>query len=287
MSDTDRPSSPPASTSLPVELIYKIFLQAFTENWPPPASLIRVCQAAHEWLLPLLYHSISFTTASHLSTFVSAHDIPDEGMSSRFLLIRNIYIGKTPDEPGDLEYASAVWPLAIVCRLLWKCKKLEHLTLLHLEQNKWGKMEDAIPATLKTLVLGPIHGPFRASNLPQHPHLEHFTSSQTFMGDDEVVDLVLYPSLKIFSRITDANSMGPLWAVDQVPCMSKTIMLEEMEIVISGPPEYSAPALSLCTMKLNEMTNDPRIKLHQDRRHWLQIIFDGFLEYRTSDDDMD
>jgi hypothetical protein len=260
-----------------------VFLQAFTDNWPPPAPLIRVCQAAHEWLLPVLYHSISFTTASHLSTFVSAHYIPEGRMNSRFHLIRNIYIGGTPDEPGDLEYASTIWPLTIVCRLLWECKKLKHLTLLYLDQNEWVKMEHAIPATLKTLVLGPIHGPFRASNLPQRPQLEHFTSSQTFMRDDEVVDLVLYPSMKIFRRITDANSMGPLWAVDQVPCISRTITLEEMEIVISGPPEYSTPALSLCKRKLNEVTNDPRIRLRQDRRHWLQIIFDEFLEYRESD----
>ena len=256
-----------------------VLLLAFTENWPPPTSLIRVCQAAHEWLLPLLYHSISFTTASHLSTFVSAHDIPERRMSSRFHLIRNIYIGRNPDEPGDLG-ASTVWPLAIVCRLLWECKKLEHLTILTLSFGEQNKMAHAIPATLKTLVLG--NGPFLASNLTQRPQLEHFTSCYSVMRDDEVVDLVLYPSMKIFRRITDANSMGPFLAVSQVSCISKTITLEEMEIVISGPTSYSALALSLCKRKLDEMISDPRIKLRNDLRHWLQIVFDEFLEYRTS-----
>ena len=203
-------------------------------------------------------------------------------MSSRFHLIRNIYIGRTPDEPGDLEYASTVWPLTSVCRLLWECKKLEHLTLLYLDQNKWVELEHAIPATLKTLVLGPIHGPFHASNLPQRPQLEHFTSLHTFMRDDEVVDVVLYPSMKFFRRITDGTNMDPFLAVGQVPCISKTTTLEEIEIVISGPPNYSTLALSLCKKKLDEITSDPRIKLRHDLRHWLQTIFDEFLEYRTS-----
>ena len=76
--------------------------------------------------------------------------------------------------------------------------------------------------------------------------------------------------------------MGPFLAVSQVSCISKTITLEEMEIVISGPLIYSTLALASCKWKLDEMTSDPRIKLRQDLRHWLQIVFDEFLEYRTS-----
>ena len=200
-------------------------------------------------------------------------------MNSRFHLIRNIYIGRPRDEPGDREDTSTVWPLTIVCRLLWECKKLEHLTLLYLNRHKWVEVEHAIPATLKTLVLGPIHGPFRASNLPQRPQLEHFTSSHTFMRDDEVADLVLYPLMKIFRRITTLTNMGRLLAVGQVP---RTMTLEEIEIVVSGPTEYSTLATSYSKRKLDEKTSDPRIKVRHDLRHWLQMVFDEFLEYRPS-----
>ncbi|KAF8155830.1 hypothetical protein B0H34DRAFT_850794 [Crassisporium funariophilum] len=244
--------------------------------------MLLVCRSAHAWLQPLLYHSIEFTTSSQLSKFVSTHDIPNDPIETRFSLVRNMFIGRTPTNQGDLRYSSSNWPLTVVCRLLWLCTSLKHLTLLDLDQNVWQLLEHSIPGSLEYLTLGPIHGPFRAQNLRQKPSLRHFTSAQTYMRDDEVLDIVCYPSLRTFRRISFGNSMAQLWAVDQVACVSKTQTLDKLEIVICGEPQITSPAWIVAQRNLEEMTDDARIVIRQDVRDWIRIVYEEHQEYLDS-----
>jgi len=233
-------------------------------------------------MLPLLYHSVRLTTSKQLSKFLVTHDIPNNPIETRFSLVQNLYIGVTPSEQGDLAYGSTAWPLTILCRLLWLCRSLKKLIILNLDQNRWHTFVHAIPASLEYLTLGPVHGPFRPQDLKQLPALKTFTSVLTYMRDDEVQDIVCYPSMRVLRRILDGSSMAPHWAVEQVGCISKSPALERLEIVIFGRPAYTSAAAAVARDGLKEVTKDPRVVIPEDYRSWLDIVYVEFQDYRLA-----
>ncbi|KAF8903290.1 hypothetical protein CPB84DRAFT_1774434 [Gymnopilus junonius] len=264
--------------TLPVELIRKVLLLACDDSSAIPSFLL-ICRAVHTWMLPLLYFSVQLTTSAQLSKFLSTHDIPNDLLESRFALVRNLYIGEAPSEQGDLAYGSTTWPLTILCRLLWLCRSVKKLTILNLDQTKWYMFTHAMPASLEYLTLGPVHGSFRPQALKQLPTLKAFTSVLTYMRDDEVQDIVCYPSMRVLRRILDGSSMAPHWAVEQVGCISKSPALERLEIVIFGRPAYTSVAASVVRDELKVVTKDPRVMISEDCRSWLDIVYAEFEEY--------
>jgi hypothetical protein len=202
-------------------------------------------------------------------------------METRFRLIQDMYIGPTPSDLGDLQYSSADWPMTVISRILWLSASLKNLTILDLDQNKWHTLEHVIPSSLQNLTLGPVHGAFRVQNLKHRPRLVKFTSVLTYMRDDEVRDIVCYPSLRKLRRILDATSMGPQWAVAQAACISGARTLEALEIVICGEPECTTPARVLAREHLDQLTDSERVVIREDRRDWLGIAFDDYEECRV------
>ena len=248
-----------------------------------PLNYLLVCRNCCSWILPLLYHSVKFTKADQLSKFLSSHDIPNDHMQTRFRLIQDMYIGPTPSCPGRLQYPPTDWPVTVISRILWLSTSLRNLTILKLDEFKWHNLEHVIPSSLQNLTLGPVHGTICLQNLEQRPRLVQFTSVLTYMRDDEVRDMVCYPSLRKLRRILEAMNMGPQWAVAQVACISKARTLEGMEIVICGNPGFAARARVLARKRLDKLPHDERVVVREDEcgRGWLGIVFDDYEECRV------
>lgn len=241
------------------------------------SNLILVCKTTHAWILPILYHSISFTKASQLSSFLSSHDIPDDPIESRFALIENLHIGRTSSNNSDLFYGSSNWPLTIVSRILWLSTSLKRLTILDLDQNKWRLFEHVIPASLEHLTLGPIHGPFHPQDLTRRPQLRSFTSVATYMRDDEVREVVLHPSMRVFRRVIPPFSSLETHAVSQVTCVEEAKTLESLQIVLTGSPENNP---SMWRSWLLDVTKDPRVVILERSEDYWRIFSDDYEEYR-------
>jgi hypothetical protein len=101
------------------------------------------------------------------------------------------------------------------------------------------------------------------------------------MRDDEVWDTVCYPSLRKLRRILDATSMGPAWALAQVACISKTRTLEALELVICGKPECTTPVRVLAREYLDQLIDDERVVVWEDKRDWLGIVSDDYEKCRV------
>ncbi|TFK38068.1 hypothetical protein BDQ12DRAFT_631228 [Crucibulum laeve] len=246
-------------------------------------SLSVVCRAAHDLLIPVFYHSTTFPTAAKLSAFISTHNVLEERLRSRFLLVENVYIGHTPSIRGDLDYTSTVWPITAIGQLFWLCRHIKRLTLLYLNARKWPKIAHTIPSTLESLAIGPIHGHFTPQSLCQQPPLRHFTSIHTPMSDAEVLDTATYPTMRRFRRIFDPNGMDAMLALDQIDLLKDSTSLEQSEIVICGSEEATNAAYVLAKMKLMEMglegnkwvVIDPEFRVS-----WIRLLYNEFQNYR-------
>lgn len=229
---------------------------------------MRVCEIARDWTLPLLYRSITFSNASAMSHFCAHHDPSDKEGRNRMLLVRNIWIGDSELVRGDLQYGSSSWPLTFVHRILWLCTNLHTLVIINLDQNLWPRLEGAIPASLESLAMGPVHGPFFMSKLTKKPHIKSFTSAQTFMRDDEVVETVLSPHLRRFRRISEIElgKVTPFWVVEQAECIAKSETLEEIELLLCGNTELGELMLLELKAKLPQITHDERVTVR-----WCQL----------------
>lgn len=270
--------------------ILTVFLVCLEDDPACSTRLLLVNRASGQWLIPFVYHSISFTTAKKLVTFHKVHDVPEERLSQRFNLIYNLYIGAAPEDwsetrptrsRGDLLYASNVWPLTTLCRIFWMCGNLQNLALLYLDQNEWQRLEYAIPASLKKLVLGPIHGSFHPSDLRKRPRLEHFTSAECYMRDDEVLDVVTFPSLKTFRRMSNSLNGAVIFSTEKVECLSRSTTLEKYEIVVCNTKRLSIPVRTFIKALVQRKTDDPRIcvKSMPDCR-WGSIVYEEYCEFR-------
>ncbi|KAJ2936762.1 hypothetical protein H1R20_g325, partial [Candolleomyces eurysporus] len=232
-----------------------------------------------------------FKSSQKLARFHAAHDVLEERMSQRLKLVRNLWIGAEPSNTkrrlgGDLTYASSAWPVTIITRILLMCSSLEHFTLLNLSQNDWEKLEHAIPASLKYLSMGPVHGPFQIANLPKKSQLQQFTSISTFMRDNEVQSLVLHPMLQTFRRLSEAIETDTLakFAAEQVECVSKSTILKEYIIAICLRPGSLYDGYSFIDqveIKLRENTEDPRVFVSTiPNQYWSDVIHEEYLSVR-------
>jgi hypothetical protein len=268
-----------------------VFVSHLNDNPNGSSHLLLLNQAAHQWLLPFVYHSLMFTSSQKLAKFHAAHDVPAERMSERLKLVRNLWIGAEPSNArrrlnGDLAYASSAWPVTITTRLLLMCESLERFTLLNLNQNDWEKLEHAVPASLKYLSMGPVHGPFRIANLSKDSQLQQFTSISAFMRDDEVRDLVMHPTLKSFRRLSEAIDTDTLakFAAEQAECVSDSVTLKEYNIAICLRPRSLFDAYSLIDQvenKLRENTQDSRVFVSTiPDRFWSDVVHEEYLSAR-------
>jgi len=238
-------------------------------------SLLTICKTFYNLILPVLYHSITFTRAAQLNAFYMSHNDCDDVTASRVLLVQQIWIGNTPNMHSDLPYGSTAWPITAIHRILWTCTNLRCLYLIGLDQNQWYRLENAIPASLDHLAMGPIHGPFFIKNLMRHPRISHFTSIQSFLRDDEVQEIVLSPHMRQFRRIADFSSRNMLtFALEQASCISKSATLEEMQLLVFGSGQHDEPVLELNA----EHTDDRRVVVRscQDKS-WLDLLHSEFL----------
>ncbi|KAF9475712.1 hypothetical protein BDN70DRAFT_883420 [Pholiota conissans] len=280
MSD-DHPQDDEVRLALPLEILNQVLLLASFDT-KAILSLSLVCRTVHSWLIPVLYHSISFTKSRQLSKFLSGHDIPNDPLESRFSLIQNLYIGHTPHTAGNLLYGSSSWPLTIVSRILWLSTSLKRLTILNLDQNKWRLFEHVIPASLEHLTLGPVHGPFHPQDLTRRPRLKTFTSAATYMRDDEVRDVVCFPSMRVFRRMMPPLTMISFYAVNQVKCVEEARTLESLQIMLTG---FSTPQKNdrkILDDFLLEVTKDPRVVVIERREEYVSVVWGEFEECRVN-----
>ncbi|KAF9467732.1 hypothetical protein BDZ94DRAFT_1247549 [Collybia nuda] len=260
--------------TLPPEILRQVFTWACADR-PTIVSLIRVCKLARDWNLPLLYRSITFLNASEVSHFCATHDPSDIDGRNRLSLVRKVWFGDSGLVQGDLQYGSSSWPLTFVHRILWLCNNLHTLVIINLDQNLWTHIEGAIPASLEDLVMGPVHGPFFIKSLTRKPRIKRFTSAQTFMRDDEVVDVVLSPHLRRFRRISEIGpgKVTPFWMVEQAECITKSETLEKMEILLCGISELGEPMLKELQAKLPKITHDERVTIRWGQPPtWIELL---------------
>ncbi|KAJ2916541.1 hypothetical protein MD484_g3849, partial [Candolleomyces efflorescens] len=267
-----------------------LVLVSHLEVYPTSSShLLLLNQAAHQWLLPLVYHSLLFTSSHKLVKFHAAHDVPEERMRERLKLVRNLWIGAVSSNPkrrldGDLTYPRPL-PVTVITRLVLMCESLERLTLLNVDQNDWGEVEAAIPANLRSLSMGPIHGPFRIAKGSQ---LQQFTSINSFMRDDEVRGLVMHQTMNSFRRLSEAIDSDTLakYAAEQVECVSDSATLKEYNIAICLRPGSLFDAHPLIDQVENELRKaslDSRAFVSTiPDRYWSDVVHDEYLSVRLA-----
>ncbi|KXN89359.1 hypothetical protein AN958_05857 [Leucoagaricus sp. SymC.cos] len=202
-------------------------------------------------------------------------------MSKRFQLIQNLYIGRTPDETGDLLYGSRRWPIPLLQRFISLCTELRSLTVLYIDQRVWPRFQPLLPPRLEDVTLGPMHGTLNAHNLTQTPPIRYLTSAYTCLSDDEIEDVFTYPSITKVRKFCEANSMGPAWAVNQASIVTKSKNLQEYEIIICGAPDHTRPICLFAEQTLLQMGVGSRTVVRQALSGaWVSVIFSEFLDYR-------
>ncbi|KAI5887239.1 uncharacterized protein SCHCODRAFT_02515885 [Schizophyllum commune H4-8] len=275
---------------LPPELLYKVpWPTVFTlasEDLHTNLCLLLVCHTAHDWVLPLLYNTISLSSHAQIVSFFVAHDTLQEPHMHRLRLVRNLWLGPQANtSDSSLFYGSNAWPLTIIHRILYSCTNVESLYLINLDQNEWFRLENVIPSSVKRLAMGPVHGPFILRNLNHCPHIESFTSALSFMRDDEVKEIVTYPHMREFRRILQAHPLASVSdiLVDQLPCVSASQTLESMRFEICGPQERAFGLLGTITAKIQERHVDARITASRvAEEDWMAYLHHEFLSLKNA-----
>ena len=124
--------------------------------------------------------------------------------------------------------------ITMIRGILRLCIKLRTLAVINIDQNDWSRIEAVIPATTENLIVGPIHGPLDIHILSRAPLLRNLTSVNTYMGDHEIHDIVMCPRVRKFRRVFSALHLPYEYAMQQLPAVSKSETLAEMEILIVG-----------------------------------------------------
>lgn len=212
--------------------------------------------------------------AEQILKFYAAHrDNPSAQV--RMLLVRNLWVGQTPEFQGDLAYGSSSWPVTIIDRILWLCTNLKSFFLVDFDQNLWYRLEDALPASLEHLAMGPVHGPFRINNLKNKPRIHTFTSVKSYMRDDEVRDIIMFPYMRRFRRISKGTDQ--IWALEQLACTSESKTIKEIELIVCDGlwPTQFIPIL-------RHHTDDERVVIRNcGDKSWIQVLYAKFLDEKT------
>jgi len=130
-----------------------------------------------------------------------------------------------------------------------------------------------------------MHGPLDARRLLTHPPVKYFTSVHTYLSEEEIENLVMYPTMEKVRKLCQANSMAPLWAVTQAAGVLRPEHIKAYEIVICGCPEYNDPAYVFAKRRMEEigLDKDPRVTLHQDLGgSWVELVYREFVECRRN-----
>ncbi|KAH6906810.1 hypothetical protein BKA70DRAFT_1287019 [Coprinopsis sp. MPI-PUGE-AT-0042] len=247
------------SDVLPMEVICNVMVLALLDSLCSSSILLSTCRTVHKWLLPLHYHSISFSRSEQLVLFHRIHDVSNKRLSRRFRLVKSVFIGNIGRaDVSDLGYHRTDWPCTIVLQLLRQWSKLERMTIRGLPQYEWTPLEHVVPSSLVHITLGPVHGPFLPSDLDQHPSIQSFTSIASFMRDEEIDDVLTHPSMRVFRRIVSASGLAAhQLAVSQRPDKSLPQHLERLEFVIAGHAGIVLETLEAVRKLVSH--DDPRI----------------------------
>ncbi|KAL1744864.1 hypothetical protein HDZ31DRAFT_63669 [Schizophyllum fasciatum] len=247
-------------------------------------TLLLVCRTAHDWVLPLLYHTISLSSHTQIVSFFVAHNTLDDAHTRRLALVRHAWLGpRRNTSDSSLFYGSSSWPLTIVHRVFLFCTALESLYLINLDQNEWFRLENVIPASVKRLAMGPVHGPFILRNLKRCPRIESFTSALSFMRDEEVREIVTYPHMREFRRILQAHPLAVASdiLIDQLPCVAESTTLESMRFEICGPQERALALLETISTKIRERNVDARISaVRVEEEDWIAYLHEELQDLK-------
>lgn len=251
-----------------------------SEDLDTNLSLLHVCHAAYDWVLPLLYHTITLSSHAQIVAFFVAHNTLEDADTNKLRLVRNLWFGPQRNtSDSSLFYGSSSWPLTIIHRVLWFCTGLQSLYLVNLDQNEWFRLENVIPSSVTRIAMGPVHGPFILRNLQHCPRIESFTSALSFMRDDEVREIVTYPHMREFRRILQAHPLASVSdiLVDQLPCVSDSQTLQSMRFEICGPRERAQGLLSTIKTKIQERQSDARISASRVAEDdWMVYLHEEF-----------
>ncbi|KAJ3556243.1 hypothetical protein NP233_g12023 [Leucocoprinus birnbaumii] len=251
------------------------------EDTSVASKMCLVNSIVHDWVLPVLYHSVQFQFSKDITNFVVKHDVPDPRIRSRFKLIRDLYIGRIPGQDGDLLYGSHQWPIPLLQRFIGLCTELRSLTVLYIDQRLWSRFEPLLPLHLEKITLGPMHGSLTPQNLARKPPIRYFTSAYTCLSDEEIEELFKYPTMTRVRKFCEANSMGPAWALNQASLVDKSKNLKEYEIVICGTPDRTEPICLFVEQCLKQTSVANRVVLRQALSgSWVNDVYNEFLHYR-------
>jgi len=220
---------------------------------------------------------VTLRSVNQISAFWAIHNTSEDRIRSRLLLIQNLWIGNTSDSGGNLTDGHIFWPLPIITRILWSCTRLRSLYLINIDQNDWIRLEKAIPASMESMAMGPVHGPLHIKDLTREPRIRKFTSAQSFMRDDEVRDVILSPHMQKFRVLFSAQRASQIQTLEQVGCISETETIEEIEFLILGPTP-SPSLLQELKEKLRNITTDRRVKIRTSPiASWIEFLYSEFL----------
>ncbi|KIY47492.1 hypothetical protein FISHEDRAFT_45315, partial [Fistulina hepatica ATCC 64428] len=264
-------------------LVPTVFILASADR-PTAMSLTLVCRASHQWVLPVLYHSVELSTPSAIEKFHSANDTYTTD-TTRVSLVCNLWIGPICETMDTLLlYGSTYWPIAIIDRILWTCTNVQHLYIINLGQSEWYRLEHFIPASVEHIHLGPVHGGFVLRNLLRRPRIRTFTSALSFMRGDEVRDLVMSPDLRYFRRIMTVHPLAtiPTAMLGQLACVADSKSFEKMEFVFCGPAEKGEKLLRSFKECMKEHTRDPRVTaVRSEETDWVVFLHKEFLQIKA------
>ncbi|KAH9886722.1 hypothetical protein C8Q73DRAFT_715076 [Cubamyces lactineus] len=227
-------SSPALHHTLPVEVIRTVLELAAASDKAAGAKLCCLCSTVRLWLLPVLYDTVVLSSAKTIERFAYGQmENPDSTAvyPPPTSIVRKLWIGPTSSTvQNDLAYSSSAWPITLVHQILVRCASLHALAIVNLYQGDWFRLAHVLPAGLRALTLGPVHGKVDWRYLPCSASLREFTSMDTYMMDLELQQIVAAPGIRtvrrVYSRVDHINL-----AFDQLDCVEKATSLEKLEIV--------------------------------------------------------
>ncbi|KAH9940319.1 hypothetical protein B0H21DRAFT_579311 [Amylocystis lapponica] len=243
-----------------------IFTHAAAGSLATAAELCLVCQESRRWMLPLLYTTVTLTSASSIVTFAyclmesTARLTNSADSRPPASYVRHLWLGPTSSNAEhDLSYTSSAWPITLIHQILAHTRALRALALINLPQTALYRLEGVIPATVEALTLGPIHGSLHGGWHALRG-VRSLTSMDTFLADWDVAALVALPRLRVFTRLF-SRPAHIAFAFDQLPCVRRARALQHMRIVCCDETAERAGRVLEELAREHEMCADPRVEL--------------------------